>query len=121
MKAIVYVVDGAVARVRAVDPDIEWSEDDDRGYADLGKALSKPLTDLEITRKLPALGIHSARRRTPPRQRQTPRTDSAVTRGTSDHRADLRQLTSGYATSARFSASPGPEHTRPDWSQTVFE
>lgn len=42
---MVYVVDGVVARVRAVDPEVAWNADDDRGYADLGKALSAPVTD----------------------------------------------------------------------------
>ncbi|MGW4635560.1 recombinase family protein [Nocardia sp. NPDC004415] len=45
LRAVVYVVDGTVARVRAVDPDLAWNPDDDRGYADLGKALSAPITD----------------------------------------------------------------------------
>lgn len=57
LEAIVYVVDGTVARVRAVDPDIACNPDDDRGYADIGKALSAPLTELQIARRLPTLGV----------------------------------------------------------------
>jgi DNA invertase Pin-like site-specific DNA recombinase len=57
LRAVVYVVDGIVARVRAVNPDIGWNPDDDRGYADIGKALSAPLTDIEIARRLPTLDI----------------------------------------------------------------
>ncbi len=53
----VYVVDGIVTRVRAIDPNIIWNDDDDRGYADIGKALSKPLTELQIARQLPTLGL----------------------------------------------------------------
>jgi hypothetical protein len=34
LKGIVYVVNGTVARIRAVDPDGSW-ERDDRGYADI--------------------------------------------------------------------------------------
>ena len=54
LKALVYVVDGVVARVRAVDPDGTWV-DDDRGYADI--PVTKPLTDLQIAEKLPTLGL----------------------------------------------------------------
>lgn len=57
LRAVVYVVDGVVARVRGVDPDVEWNPDDDRGYADIGKALSAPLTDLNIARRLPRLTV----------------------------------------------------------------
>lgn len=32
-----------------------WNDDDDRGYTDIGKALSKPLTELQIARQLPGL------------------------------------------------------------------
>ncbi|WP_433280990.1 hypothetical protein ACQPZA_13555 [Pseudonocardia xinjiangensis] len=35
VKAIVYVGDGAVARVRAVDPDLAKRKSDDRGNADV--------------------------------------------------------------------------------------
>lgn len=54
LKAIVYVVDGVVARVRAVDPAGEWREDD-RGYADV--PLTAPLTDIQTARQLPTLGL----------------------------------------------------------------
>lgn len=56
LKAMVFVGDGVVVRVRAVDPDLShWRPDDDRGYADV--AVSPPLTDLQIARQFPTLGI----------------------------------------------------------------
>ncbi|ANY10706.1 hypothetical protein AFB00_30330 (plasmid) [Pseudonocardia sp. HH130630-07] len=55
LKAIVYVVDGTVARVRAVHPDPAAWDADDRDYADV--PVGPPLTDLQITRQLPTLGI----------------------------------------------------------------
>ncbi|MFC0438034.1 recombinase family protein [Kutzneria buriramensis] len=55
LKAIVYVVDGTVARVRAVDPDPSKWDTDDRGYADV--PVSKPLTELQIAKLLPTLGL----------------------------------------------------------------
>jgi DNA invertase Pin-like site-specific DNA recombinase len=55
LKAIVYVVDGTVARVRAVQPDGKWGEDD-RRYADV--PVSGPLTDTEIATQLPTLNLH---------------------------------------------------------------
>ncbi|GGL44345.1 recombinase family protein [Nocardia jinanensis] len=54
LKAIVYIVDGVVARVRAVDPAGQWHEDD-RGYADV--PLTAPLTDIQIAKQLPTLGL----------------------------------------------------------------
>lgn len=55
LRAMVYVVDGTVARVRAVDPEGAWNPDDDRGYADLGKALSAPITDpVQVADLVPA-------------------------------------------------------------------
>lgn len=54
LKAIVYVVDGIVVRVRGVDPDGAWQEDD-RGYADV--PVTKPLTELQIVRRLPTLNL----------------------------------------------------------------
>jgi DNA invertase Pin-like site-specific DNA recombinase len=55
VKGFVYVVDGAVARVRAVDPDGTW-HDDDRGYADV--PLTAPLAPVEIAERFPILGLH---------------------------------------------------------------
>lgn len=56
LRAIVYVADGVVVRVRAVDPDLTtWGKNDDRGYADV--AVSAPLTDLQIATQFPTLGI----------------------------------------------------------------
>ncbi|MDN5930998.1 MAG: recombinase family protein, partial [Pseudonocardia sp.] len=48
VKAIVYVSDSAVARVRAVDADVTLWKSDDRGYADV--PVGPPLTDLQIAR-----------------------------------------------------------------------
>ncbi|WJJ14651.1 recombinase family protein (plasmid) [Prescottella equi] len=56
LRAIVYVADGVVVRVRSVDPDLtKWGKNDDRGYADV--AVSAPLTDLQIATQFPTLGI----------------------------------------------------------------
>jgi DNA invertase Pin-like site-specific DNA recombinase len=55
LKAIVYVADGTVVRVRAVDPDLAKWDYDDRGYADI--PVSAPLTDLQIAKRFPTLGI----------------------------------------------------------------
>ncbi len=55
VKAIVYVADGTVARVRAVDPDPSRWTTDDRGYADV--PVGPPLTDLQIAQQLPGLGL----------------------------------------------------------------
>ena len=54
LKGIVYVVNGTVARIRAVDPDGAW-ERDDRGYADI--PLTAPLTGLQVAEQFPTLGI----------------------------------------------------------------
>ncbi|MET7996821.1 recombinase family protein [Amycolatopsis sp. NPDC005232] len=55
LKAIVYVVDGAVARIRGVESDLAKWDTDDRGYADV--PVTKPLTELQIAKRLPTLGI----------------------------------------------------------------
>ena len=55
LKGLVYVVNGTVARIRAVDPDGAW-ERDDRGYADI--PLTAPLTDIQVAEQFPTLGIH---------------------------------------------------------------
>lgn len=55
VKAIVYVVDGVVTRVRGVLPGKKWKRDD-RGYADV-PLTSPPLTELEIAQQLPTLGL----------------------------------------------------------------
>lgn len=55
IKAIVYVIDGVVARVRAVEPDLSKWDTDDRGYADI--LVTAPLTDVQIARQLPTLGL----------------------------------------------------------------
>ena len=54
LKGIVYVVNGTVARIRAVDPDGTWQRDD-RGYADI--PLTLPLTDVQAAEQFPTLGI----------------------------------------------------------------
>ncbi len=54
LKGFVYVADGVVARVRAVQPDGTWDYDD-RGYADV--PLTGPLDDAQIARQFPTLGI----------------------------------------------------------------
>ena len=54
LKGIVYVVNGTVARIRAVDPDGTWQRDD-RGYADI--PLTAPLTEVQIAEQFPTLGI----------------------------------------------------------------
>jgi hypothetical protein len=54
LKAIVYVVGGTVARIRAVDPDGTWQRDD-RGYADI--PLTPPLTEGQAAGQFPTLGI----------------------------------------------------------------
>jgi hypothetical protein len=54
LKGVVYVVNGAVARIRAVDPDGTWQRDD-RGYADI--PLTRPLSDVQIAEQFPTLGI----------------------------------------------------------------
>ena len=53
LKDVAYVVDGTVARIRAVDPEGTWQRDD-RGYADIPHP---PLTDLQVAEQFPTLGI----------------------------------------------------------------
>jgi hypothetical protein len=55
LKAIVYVVDGIVVRVRAVEADLSKWDTDDRGYVDV--PVTKPLTELQIAKQLPTLDI----------------------------------------------------------------
>ena len=54
LKGVVYVVNGAVARIRAVDPGGTWQRDD-RGYADI--PLTPPLTEVQVAEQFPGLGI----------------------------------------------------------------
>ncbi|MEV6820480.1 hypothetical protein AB0M72_17160 [Nocardiopsis dassonvillei] len=54
LKAIVYVANGIVVRIRAIDPDGKW-EDDDRGYAAV--PVGPPLTNDEIAEQLPGLSL----------------------------------------------------------------
>ncbi|MEV6073393.1 recombinase family protein [Nocardia sp. NPDC052001] len=54
LKAIVYIVDGVVTRVRAVDPEGTWHTDD-RGYCDV--PVTAPLSELEVARTLPTLPV----------------------------------------------------------------
>ena len=54
LKGVVYVVNGTVARIRAVDPGGAW-ERDDRGYADI--PLTAPLTEVQAAERFPTLGI----------------------------------------------------------------
>jgi DNA invertase Pin-like site-specific DNA recombinase len=54
LKGVVFVVDGTVARIRAVDPDGTWDRDD-RGYADI--PLTAPLTEVQVAEQFPTLGI----------------------------------------------------------------
>lgn len=55
LKAIVYVVDGVVARIRAAEPDLSKWDTDDRGFADI--PVTTPLTELQIAKQLPTLGL----------------------------------------------------------------
>lgn len=55
LKAVVYVVDGTVKRIRAVKPDPNAWDIDDRGYADI--PVAAPLTPLQIAQQLPTLGL----------------------------------------------------------------
>jgi DNA invertase Pin-like site-specific DNA recombinase len=52
LKAMVFVVDEVVTRIRSVDPSGAWS-DDDRGFADV--PLTGPLTNTEVDKLLPSL------------------------------------------------------------------
>ncbi|MGV9408344.1 recombinase family protein [Nocardia sp. NPDC003693] len=60
LQAIVYVVDGVVTRIRAIDPDGSWHVDD-RGYCDV--PVTAPLTELEVARQLPTLPVNLGDRR----------------------------------------------------------
>ena len=51
---VVYVADGTVVRIRGIDPDGPWEENDD-GYVDA--PVTAPLNDAEIARRLPTLSI----------------------------------------------------------------
>ncbi|MFJ9752733.1 hypothetical protein [Streptomyces chartreusis] len=62
VKAIVYVADGTVVRVRSVDPDPSKWREDDRGYADV-PVSREPLDDLQIAEQLPTLGIRNGDQR----------------------------------------------------------
>ena len=54
VKAIMYVGGGTITRIRPIDPDGTWREDD-RGYADV--PVGSPLTDLQIAQQFPTLGV----------------------------------------------------------------
>jgi hypothetical protein len=54
LKGVVFVVNGTVARIRAVDPDGAWQRDD-RGYADI--PLTPPLTEVQAAEQFPTLGL----------------------------------------------------------------
>ncbi|WP_433603723.1 recombinase family protein (plasmid) [Nocardia sp. CA-135953] len=54
LKAVVYVVDGAITRVRAVDPDGQWDHDD-RGYWDI--PVGPPLSEVQVAAMFGAGGI----------------------------------------------------------------
>jgi hypothetical protein len=54
LKGFVYITEGVVTRVRAVQPDGSWHYDT-RGYADV--PLTAPLTGAQITRQFPTLGL----------------------------------------------------------------
>lgn len=60
VKGIVYVADGAVTRVRGIDPAGQWTEDD-RGYVEA--PVTGPLNDLQIAERLPTLAIRLGDRR----------------------------------------------------------
>jgi DNA invertase Pin-like site-specific DNA recombinase len=55
LKGVVYVVDGTVTRIRAVQPGEDAWPRDDRGYADI--PLTAPLTGQQIAEQFPSLGI----------------------------------------------------------------
>jgi hypothetical protein len=54
LKGFVYVADGVVTRVRAVQPGVNWGYDD-RGYADV--PLTAPLTEVQAAERFPTLGL----------------------------------------------------------------
>ncbi len=49
-----YVVNGTVARIRGIDSDGEWVEDD-RGYVDA--PVTGPLSPEQVARRLPTLSL----------------------------------------------------------------
>lgn len=53
LRAVVYVEDGTVARVRAIEPGLEWGEQELRSLA----PVSVPLLDAEIAERFPTLGL----------------------------------------------------------------
>ena len=55
LKAVVYVADGIIVRIRAVNPDPDAWNTDDRGYADI--PVTGPLTEVQIAQQLPTLGL----------------------------------------------------------------
>ncbi|TCN29247.1 hypothetical protein EV644_13935 [Kribbella orskensis] len=70
LKAMVFVVDGVVTRIRGVNPVETWNKDDDRGFADL--TLTKPLKDnAEVDKLVPSLPM--PRRPLAARSREDPR------------------------------------------------
>ncbi|MBB2940480.1 hypothetical protein FB565_000184 [Actinoplanes lutulentus] len=75
VKGIVYVVNGVVTRVRAIDPNGQWDEDD-RGYVDV--PVTKPLTDVEIAQQFPSLPLRVGEER-PTRSRQDSGVRAALT------------------------------------------
>jgi len=54
IKGFVFVVDGKVTRIRAVKPGGKWDHDD-RNFYDA--PLTAPLTEIEIARQFPHLGL----------------------------------------------------------------
>lgn len=54
LRAIVYIVDGVVERIRGVDPGGQWIPDA-RGYWDI--PVTAPLTAEQVAERLPTLGI----------------------------------------------------------------
>jgi hypothetical protein len=50
----VHVLDGTIARIRGIDPNSRW-DDDDRGTP---TSLTQPLTAVEIAERFPTLGPH---------------------------------------------------------------
>jgi hypothetical protein len=60
LKGVVYVADGTVSRIRAVQPDGTWQRDD-RGYADI--PVTSPLTSQQIAEQFPTLGLRPGARK----------------------------------------------------------
>lgn len=57
LRAVVYVVDGRVERVRAVDPDAEWAPVPGEARSSFAP-VSEPLSAKEIDELVPGLGLH---------------------------------------------------------------